>query len=136
MKKKLKEKLNKLGVAIVYLFGSAVAGSKSPLSDVDIGVVLKNAPSGKKTKDIYHDLYELFTEIYPSEKLDIVFLQESSLSLQYSAVCEGKVLFETDPILTADYKHSVMSQYLDFRPILDYFDKVTMERYAETENPT
>jgi predicted nucleotidyltransferase len=136
MKKKLKEILNHLGVAIVYLFGSTAAGSKSPLSDVDIGVVLKNVPSGKDTRAIYHNLYELFTEIYPSEKLDIVFLQEASLSLQYSAVCEGKVLFEIDPILTADYKHSVMNQYLDFRPILDYFDKVTMKRYAETENPT
>ena len=136
MKKKLKEKLNQLGVAIVYLFGSTAAGRQSPLSDVDIGVVLKKAPSGKDTRNIYHNLYQLFTEMYPSEKLDIVFLQEASLPLQYSAICGGKILFETDPLFTADYKHSVMNQYLDFRPILDYFDKVTMERYAETENPS
>jgi len=132
MKKELKRKFEILGIAIVYLFGSTASGRESPLSDIDIGVVLKNAPSEKDTRDIYHNLYELFTEIYPSEKLDIVFLQDASLPLRYSAICEGKILFETDPIFTADYKHYVMNQYLDFRPILDYFDKITMERYVKT----
>lgn len=132
MKKKLKEKLDQLGIAIVYLFGSKATGRESPISDIDIGVVLKNAPSVKDARDIYQKLYELFTEIYPSEKLDIVFLQDASLPLQYSAICEGRILFEADPIFTADFKHYVMNQYLDFRSILDYFDKITMERYVKT----
>lgn len=131
MKKELKAKLEKLGITIVYLFGSKATGRGSPLSDIDIGVVLKEVVSGKKHRDIYHEVYKLFTEMYPPEKLDIVFLQEASLSLQYSAVREAKILFEFDPNITADYEHHVMNQYLDFRPILDYFDKAAMERYAK-----
>jgi predicted nucleotidyltransferase len=131
MKKELKGKLHRLGVAVVYLFGSRATGRESRLSDIDIGVVLKEAPSGKGTRDIYHNLYGLFTEIYPAAKLDIVFLHEDHLSLQYSVVREGKILFETDPEFTVDYENRVMNQYLDFRFVLDYFDKVTMERYAK-----
>jgi predicted nucleotidyltransferase len=131
MKKELKGKFDRLGIAIVYLFGSRATGRESRLSDIDIGVVLKEAPSGKGTRDLYHNLYGLFTEIYPAVKPDIVFLQEAPLSLQYSAVREGKILFETAPEFTADYENLVMNQYLDFRPVLDYFDKVTMERYAK-----
>jgi predicted nucleotidyltransferase len=131
MKKELKGKLERLGITIVYLFGSKATGRGSPLSDVDIGVVLKEVPSGKEHRDIYHNLYKLFTEMYSSPKLDIVFLQEAALSLRYSAVREGKILFESDPNFTADYEHRVMNQYLDFRPILDYFDKAAMERYAK-----
>ncbi|MFZ3105429.1 MAG: nucleotidyltransferase domain-containing protein [Smithella sp.] len=131
MKKELKRKFEILGIAVVYLFGSRATGRQSPLSDIDIGVVLQKAPSGNNTRTLYNNLYELFTEKYPASRLDIVFLQEAPLSLQYTAVREGKILFETDPNFTVDYENRVMNQYLDFRPVLDYFDRVTMERYAK-----
>jgi hypothetical protein len=43
----------------------------------------------------------------------------------------GKILFESDPTFTANYEESVMKLYLDFKHVLDYFDKVAMERYAK-----
>lgn len=131
MKKELKAKLKKLGVSIVYLFGSRATGNRSLLSDVDIGVVLRVPPSESDMRSLYHSLYELFTEIYPTSKLDIVFLQGVSLSLQYFAIKEGKVLFEEDHRMTADYEQLVVNHYLDFKPILDFFDRVAMERYAK-----
>jgi len=130
MKKEIKRKFEGLGITIVYLFGSKATGTGSSLSDIDIGVVLKESPSGKDTRVLYHNLYGLFAELYPASRLDIVFLYEAPLSLQYSAIREGKILFEKDPRLTVDYENIVMNQYLDFRPVLDYFDEVTMERYA------
>ncbi|MFH0813930.1 MAG: nucleotidyltransferase domain-containing protein [Pseudomonadota bacterium] len=131
MKKEFKRKLEELGIFIVYLFGSRAIGRESRSSDVDIGVVLKESPSGKDTRDLYQNLYGLFAEIYPATRLDIVFLQAAPLSLQFSALEEGKVLFERDPKFTADYENFVINQYLDFRPVLDFFDQVTMERYAK-----
>lgn len=105
-------------------------GSRS--SDIDIGVVLKDSPPGKDTRALYQNLYDIFIRVYPTSKLDIVFLQAAPLSLQYFAIKEGKVLFEEDPTFTADYENLVINQYLDFRPVLDFFDRVTMERYAKT----
>ena len=132
MKKEIKGRLEELGVFIVYLFGSKAIGRESRLSDVDLGLVLEEFPPGKDTRTIYHNLYGLFVEIYPASKLDIVFLQGSSLSLQYFAISEGKILFEKDPKFRADYEESIIKQYLDFKPVLDYFDRVTMEKYGET----
>ena len=134
MKKKSKEELKKLGVAIVYLFGSKATGRTSRLSDIDIGIVLKTPASERHSRTLYHMLYQLFSEVYPSSKLDIVFLQTASLSLQYAAIKDGKILFEEDPKLTADYVNLVINQYLDFKPVLDLFDQVSMERYAKTES--
>jgi predicted nucleotidyltransferase len=131
MKKELKNKFEELGIITVYLFGSRAIGRESRLSDIDIGVVLQEPSSGNDVRDLYQNLYELFSEIYPTSRLDIVFLRGAPLSLQYSAVREGKILFEKDPKLTVDYENFVMNQYLDFRPVLDYFDQVTMERYAK-----
>jgi len=134
MRRGLKSKIGKLGVAIVYLFGSKATGRASPLSDIDIGIVLKSPASESDPRTFYHIFYQLFSEVYPRSKLDIVFLQTASLSLQYAVIKDGKILFEEDPKLTADYVNLVINQYLDFKPVLDLFDQVSMERYAKTES--
>jgi len=131
MKRGVKGKFKKLGVFIVYLFGSRATGREMRSSDIDIGIVLKDPPMEEDTRALYNDLYKILIEMYPSSKLDIVFLQIASLSLQYFAIKEGRVLFEEDPIFTADYENLVIDQYLDFRPVLDYFDRVAMERRAK-----
>jgi hypothetical protein len=131
MRKESKKKLDELGIFIVYLFGSRAIGKASRLSDIDIGVVLNESPSWRDTRALYQGLYGILSELYPHSKLDIVFLQTASLSLQYSAIKEGKTLFEKDPQFTADYEESIIKQYLDFRPVLDFFDRVTMGKYAE-----
>ncbi len=131
MKRDFKDKLENLGVGIVYLFGSKATGRASRSSDIDIGVVLKTTPTGRDTRAMYDTLYRLFSELYRQSKLDIVFLQTATLSLQYSAIKEGKVIFEEDPKNTADYEQGVINQYLDFRTVLDFFDRVTMGRYGK-----
>lgn len=131
MKKKMKERLKELGISAVYLFGSKAIGRGTQLSDIDIGVILKNPALEKDTRALYQVLYEIFTEIYPNSKLDIVFLQTAPHALQYSAIKDGKILFEEDPKFTADYVNLVINQYLDFKPVLDLFDQVSMQRYAK-----
>jgi predicted nucleotidyltransferase len=132
MKKGLKEKLTNLGILIVYLFGSKAIGRGSQLSDRDIGVVLKNPPQDTDTRSQYNRLYKLFSDLYPDSRLDIVFLQTAPLTLQFFAIKDGKVIFEEDPRFTADYENRVIQQYLDFRPVLESFDRIAAERYAKT----
>jgi predicted nucleotidyltransferase len=129
MKKELKTELKKIGVSVVYLFGSRATGKESHTSDVDIGVVLRKPI--EDTRSSYKILYDLFSAIYPSSRLDIVYLQKASLPLQYFAIKDGKIIFEEDPKSTADYENRVINQYLDFRPVLELFDRVTMKRYAK-----
>jgi len=124
------EKLKELGAAIVYLFGSKAVGASTPVSDTDIGVVLKRPADSKDTRVLYNSLYDLFAEQYPTAKLDIVFLQIAPIPLQYQAISGGKVLFEADPRVTADYEEYVRSMYLDFKPILEYFDAISSKRYT------
>ena len=131
MKKEFKNKFKQLGISIVYLFGSRITGGSNKISDIDIGVVLKDLPSSGDTRVLYNALYKLFSELYSDERIDIVFLQKAPLSLQYSAINDSKILFEEDPVVTADYEYRVVNQYLDFRPVLDFFDKVIMGRYAQ-----
>lgn len=117
-------------MATVFLFGSRGSGSASPLSDTDIGVLMKNHPTEAENLGQYHRFYELFSDLFPGSRVDIVILRSAPLPIQYAAVAEGKILFEEDPVFTADYIHQVINRYLDFRYVLDEFDRVTMEKYA------
>jgi predicted nucleotidyltransferase len=132
MRKQLRNKLQTLQVSVVYLFGSGAIGKRTRSSDIDIGVVFKELRPGEDTRALYNALYGIFSEIYQASKIDLVFLQKASLSLQYSALKEGKILFEGDPFFTADYEQRVINQYLDFKPVLEFFDRSTTERYAKT----
>ena len=130
MKKKIRTKLKELGILIVYLFGSKATGMTTPLSDIDIGVVVKDSKTLEDTRALYDVLYDIFQELYPAKKVDIVFLQISPLPFQYSAIKETKVLFEEDSRITADYESYVINMNLDFKPVLEYFDKIASMRYA------
>ncbi|MBI5193712.1 MAG: nucleotidyltransferase domain-containing protein [Nitrospirae bacterium] len=130
MNKKIRTKFKEAGVLIVYLFGSKAIGISTPLSDIDIGVVVKDSKTLEDTRALYNILYDIFQKLYPDKKVDIVFLQKSTLPFQYSAIKKAKVLFEKDSIITADYESYVINMHLDFKPVLEYFDKVASLRYA------
>ncbi|NWF53796.1 MAG: nucleotidyltransferase domain-containing protein [Syntrophaceae bacterium] len=122
--------LKSLGVVVVYLFGSRATRRASPISDTDIGVVLRPFSPEQDTRNQYKTLFKIFSGLYPHSRVDIVFLQRAPLALQFSAIRDGKVIFEQDPIFRADYENRVVKQYLDFRPVLEYFDRVAAQRYA------
>ncbi|MBT9538055.1 MAG: nucleotidyltransferase domain-containing protein [Nitrospirae bacterium] len=130
MEKKIKKQLKDSGVSFVYLFGSMSSGRTSPMSDVDIGIVLRDVNLLKRSKNIYTKLYAIFADIYPSFTIDIVFLQSAPLPLQYDAVRYGRVLFEADPKQRADYEAEVMNMYFDFMPVLRVFDDAAGVRHT------
>src|SRR3989344_3943286 len=92
------DKLKKLGVGLVYLFGSQAEGTAGPSSDFDIGVVFLD-PSARRgdTSKLYQSLYEIFSDAFDLSSfrsMDIVFLERASLELRFDAISREIVLFE------------------------------------------
>jgi predicted nucleotidyltransferase len=127
MTKTLRNKLNDSGIAVVYIFGSSATGLKHKKSDIDIGIVFENGvpPSPLVT---YTKLYELFSEIFPAKEIDIVFLEDAPLSLQFEAIKYGKVLYEKDTNLRLDYEEKTMLKYADFLPLEEEMERTILER--------
>jgi predicted nucleotidyltransferase len=125
--------MKKLGILAVYLFGSAVEGITTVRSDIDIGIVFESPKNLKDTRSLYNTLYSKISKVFKptfQRKLDIVFLQNASVTLQYNAITSGRLIYEKDPVKRANYEEKVVNQYMDFKPILEYFDKVASQRYA------
>lgn len=132
MRKPSKSIMKELGISIVYLFGSSVEGTVTPYSDTDIGIVFREDKDLRDCGILYNKIYQEFSKIFkPSFKreLDIVFLQQAPSSLQYSAIKHGQIIYEEDPAHRVDYEERVINLYMDFKPILEYFDAISSLRY-------
>ena len=133
MKRMYRDTLKELGVLAIYLFGSQAESTSTNMSDIDIGVVVKDPRQLDDSQALYNALFielpQIITQKHTGE-FDIVFLQKAPIPLQYNAITDGRLLFEADPVQRADYEQRVVDQYLDFKPILEYFDDISLKRYA------
>ncbi len=134
LSEKSKIKLKKLGVGIVYLFGSRAVGKALKYSDYDIGVVFAHFPKLTKISlfvSIYNILSEEFPDCLSGSKLDISFLQQANAALEIKAISEGIVLFETNPVFRADYETEVVKKYDDYRFIQKKYEEATFAAFVK-----
>ena len=128
LSKKEKEELEKLGVGLIYLYGSMVEGIDNAGSDYDLGVVLVKPQSNYYT--IYPDLYLLLTmEIPKSKEVDISFLDFSPPSFQFEVIKKGQVIYKISPQFQSDFEEKITRNYLDFKPFLEEYNRVTLEAF-------
>lgn len=135
LSKNTKDKLEDLGVSVVYFFGSTAEGTNLPLSDIDIGIVVKNPE--EKFQDVtqlYLDVYEALTEDIPDQiegpKLDISFLQKANPVLAMKAIVNGRRLMETDPNFRADFEEYMTHRYNDYLPLKRKYEEATMKAFS------
>ena len=128
--KKQLRTFEELGVRLIYLFGSQIDGTQNKLSDIDVGVVFDNLSDDeiKDKEERYTQLFDIFTDIFRRfRKVDLVFLQETSLMLQSNVVFNGKVIYKSDDVVEFDYKELVMKYHADTQ----YFRQQRQERILE-----
>lgn len=131
-KKKYKlpaKELRVLKVGIVYLYGSVANDNALEFSDIDIGIVFTEPGTPHNSPLVHSRLYDIFdAAVKPKREIDLVFLQRTSLALQYNVINEGKIIYEVSPEFRANYEGKVLDEYLDFMPVSDFFDACLIER--------
>ena len=97
-------------VVAVILFGSYARMEQKPISDIDICVVTDKNISNKFKAEI---------SSYGSRKIDITLFWDLPPAVRYSALKEGRLLF----CMNEEFMHNAiletMSEYLDFKHIID-----------------
>ena len=125
-----KNKLTKLGVQAVYLFGSRAMGKQSHFSDYDYAVLTRDGSHTRGDK-LYFILYDVFSDISPrtldNDVIDIVFLRDTGLELRFHVVQYGIVLLDSDPVERLRFESQTVLLYGDYRPLLESFDHAILE---------
>jgi len=107
----LNEKISKIietikshpNVIAIYLFGSHAKGEATPLSDIDIAVILEN-PTPESEADIGS---------LSSQEIDVVLFHRLPLHIRYEVFKYGREIFVRDEEKLLEIKLKVIREYLD-----------------------
>lgn len=102
-------------VLAVYVFGSYVNNKQHKNSDLDLALLLKD----NIDEDYFSDLQTLFKET----AIDLKILNKESLFFQFQVIKTGRKIFCSDEKARVRYEARVMSEYQDFKPFIDYYNK-------------
>jgi len=98
-------------ILFAYLFGSFGRGKRSPLSDVDIAVYLK------EPTDVHEKRMEILgalIDILQTDEIDFVVLNHAPLPLRMRILESKKVVVDHQPFLRHRYESLTMREYFDF----------------------
>ena len=117
-------------IASAYLFGSYVSGRISPMSDVDIAVLLKEPfPKGRY---LIHQMDYLAVKIEEvlKKEVDTVEMNRQGLIFQYNVLRTGKLIYDADPSFRVNYVSRLISAYCDFEPTLRFMNNYYFDGYS------
>jgi len=132
-KKEIKNIFISKDVILSYLFGSYIKGNFSKLSDIDIAVILKKKIDCENYLKIKLDLSVKLSEILRNLKteIDIVILNESSITLKYQVIKYGEVIYKLDEKTRVNFETTVVDYYLDTKPIRDESFEYLLKRIED-----
>ena len=101
-------------VVFSYLFGGLSKGEPKPLSDVDIAVYLtENAECIQAKSEIIENL----VDILRTDEIDVIILNQSSLSLSMNVLKNNRVLVDKKPFLRHTYQSLIFRKNFDFQSL-------------------
>ena len=116
-------------VAIAYLYGSVAAGRATPLSDVDIAVVLVGGqfdPEGRLALELKIEDDIVLT--CGLSKVDVRAINDAPLMTRGEVVTHGILLYSRDESFRVSFETSTRSEYFDFLPVAVLHQKAYIER--------
>jgi predicted nucleotidyltransferase len=114
-------------VIAAYLFGSQAAGATTPLSDVDLAVLLgPDTPSpGTVQAELISDLMLALRR----SDVDVVVLNAAPPLLKERAI-SGRLLYCRDERARVRFEVAARREYFDTKPLRDAQDRALLDRYS------
>ena len=112
-----KKESNAIGV---FIYGSYAKGKQTSVSDIDIAVLTKNKLTRKESTE-KRIQYSLSLSKLLKKNVDVVLLRDAPLLLRFNIFKEGEKVYVVDKKMVNDFKARAIVEYLDFKPLEDFF---------------
>ena len=117
-------------IASAYLFGSHASGKVSPMSDLDIAILLKDdAPKGRELIHKMDYLAYRIEEALQAKEVDLIELNNQGLIFVHNVLRTGKLIYDAVPDFRIRFVTKVISDYCDFEPTLRFMNNFYFEGY-------
>lgn len=117
-------------VAAVYVFGSVARGTASPASDVDLGVLLTQAPASTLEGRLLD--YEADLERQLGVPVQVVIVNDAPPDLAHRVLRDGVVILERDRSARLRFEVRTRNLFFDLEPFLTRYRTRAIERAAAT----
>jgi hypothetical protein len=116
------------GIAAAWLFGSVARGTARPDSDVDVGVLYREAPP--RTLAGVGRVFGLEEDLAEATGLPIqvVNLNQAPVDLIVRVFRDGKLLVDRDPLRRIEFEVSSRNEYWDLEPYLRLYRGQSVKR--------
>ena len=132
MKECLKEVLEAHPVVLAYLYGSAASGRATPLSDVDIALVMEEEGFDPARRlDIELKIEDQLVQACEIADLDVRIINQAPIMVRGEVVTNGILLYSRDEVLRVEFETSTRSVYFDFMPVATMHQKATFDRLLQ-----
>jgi uncharacterized protein len=117
-------------VVVAYLFGSVARAQTTPLSDVDIAVLLDPVaePAAVLARQIA--LLTDLTQLAEPE-VQLTLLNDAPPLLAYEVIREGVLLHQRSEAERVAFQVKTMKEYFDVQPMLAFYNEVLRQRIQE-----
>lgn len=128
------EKLSLDGdIVALYLFGSYAEDRQTPVSDIDLAVLLDLdfPPSRYFEKKL--DLLSIATSTLKTDEVDMVILNQAPPALSYRILSKGRLLFEKEggKGQRVSFQVRTCDRYFDFKPVEKVLHEGLVRRIKE-----
>jgi predicted nucleotidyltransferase len=123
-------------VLAAYLYGSHTEGRASALSDIDIGVLIKDGLAEEHLWQLEDAIAADLRHVLHTDKVDLVVLNLAPLRIRYEVITRGEVLYSADDGARADFESYSLRRYWDFEKYLEEYDRCFLSRIKEALDET
>ena len=109
-------------IVALYTFGSLATGDLKPLSDLDFGILVSCNLDKKERFDKHLDLIGKFNEVFKTDEVDLVMMNDAPMRFSHNIIKSGKLLYCSNKTELSDFIEKTIKLYLDFRFFRDAFD--------------
>ena len=107
-------------IEVAYIFGSVAQGKSSPLSDIDIAILVDNQKIDENAyrygykAEILSDLIKLLK----TNDIDLVILNEANTLLKHRVLYSGKILHSKNENKRIAFQTTTISKYNDYKQLM------------------
>jgi predicted nucleotidyltransferase len=123
-------------VLAAYLYGSHAEGRANALSDMDIGVLIRDGLAEERLWRLEDALAADLGHVLHTDQVDLVVLNLAPLRIRYEVISRGKVLYSADDGARADFESYSLRRYWDFQKYLAEYDRCFLTRIKEAMDET
>ncbi len=121
------------GVVLAYLHGSYALRATTPLSDLDIAVLLPDGTPDSEYASLLRDLTYDLSRIVPDVEVDLQSLDHAPVEFRYQVIKDGRVIYCLDDEVRASFETRTLIEYLDFKYALDTYYAYLHRRLVDGE---